>query len=82
MCASDKICPIGTKFEFDRNEYGISSWKFAEDVHYPKIYEANGERIDSTATIVMICILFFTVILAALIGIVHNSCKEKSLFIC
>lgn len=81
-CNSDKICPIGTKFEFDRKEYGINSWKFAEDVHYPKIYEAQGERIDSTATIVVITLILMTVVLGALIGIVHNSCKEKSLFIC
>lgn len=81
-CASDKICPIGTKFEFDRKNYGVNNWKFPEEVHYPKIYEASGEHVDNTVTFVLMGIVSLSVILAALIGIFHNSCKEKSLFIC
>jgi hypothetical protein len=66
---------------FTREEFGVKSWSYPESTHYPKIYEAT-ESVDSTAMIVVICLIFLTVVLGALIGIIHNTCKEKSLFVC
>ena len=49
---------------------------------FPKIMETGHEEPhDKTATIVIICLIFLTVILAAAIGIFHNTCREKSLFV-
>jgi len=41
----------------------------------------HDEPHDKTATIVIVSLVFLTVMLAAAIGIFHNSCWEKSLFV-
>jgi len=41
----------------------------------------HDEPHDKTATIVIFTLIFATVMLAAGIGIFHNTCREKSLFV-
>ena len=75
----DGICPIGTRHEFNLDEFGISFQQKQAD-NLPEIFNPS-ESIDHTATIVIVALIFLSIILGALIGIFHNSCKEKSLFI-
>ena len=79
-CDSMNICPIGTKYEFPRALYEESFKKIRSD-NLPEVFNPDGESVDRTATIVIVSLVFLSIILAALIGIFQNSCKEKSLFV-
>jgi len=72
---------VGTRQGFSNKEFGrdIVSKDFNK---FPKIMETgHDEPHDKTATIVIFTLIFATVMLAAGIGIFHNTCREKSLFV-
>ena len=72
---------MGTRQAFSDKEFGRNI--VSRDTNkFPKIMETgHDEPHDKTATITIISILFATVMLAAAIGIFHNTCREKSLFV-
>ena len=80
LCSPDKIYPIGTRYEFSDADFGTTFLDKRED-NLPKIFDPEGEATDRTATVVIVALIFLSIVLAAIIGMVHNACKEKSLFI-
>jgi len=51
-CSQDKICPIGTKFEFPAAEFGSNFEEIRMD-HLPEIFDPHQQLNDHTATIVI-----------------------------
>lgn len=79
-CANDKICPLGTKFEFEKNDFV----ELMDDVkinNNPKILETNDKTVDNTATYIVLLLIFLTLVVGILLAITLAGCKERSLFI-
>ena len=79
ICNEDELCPIGTKNRFNLNWYDNTH----AAIYYEKLPQefTEGEAIDRTTSIVFIGVIFLSIILAAMVAIFNNQCKEKSLFV-
>ncbi len=79
-CSSDKVCPVGTKYEFPMSQYAEALDEVSIR-NVPETYKPQGEDVDKTATMVFLIWISAGVFFAILIILMNNTCKEKSLFI-
>lgn len=79
-CADDKICPLGTKFEFPREEY-VERMDDIKINNMPEILATSDTSVDRTATFVVLLLLFLTLVVIIIMAIFLSACKERALFI-
>lgn len=79
-CDDSKICPLGTKYEFEKEKY-VELMNDIKINNVPDFLETKDEAVDHTATIIVLLLLFLTIVFVILIAIFLTGCKERSLFI-
>lgn len=79
-CNSSFICPIGTKYQFPKKDF--ESW-FHEtwSDNLPKVFSAEGEKVDVTPYISISLVAFLSLVLLIGVKIFLSTCWEKALFI-
>ncbi|CAI2376411.1 unnamed protein product [Moneuplotes crassus] len=79
-CAEDKICPLGTKYEFEKEKFAA----LMSDVqinNIPKILDTNDITVDYTSTYIVLLLVFLTLVCSIIVAIILTGCKERFLFI-
>ena len=76
----DKLCPLGTKYEFLRDEY-IANMDEIKINNNPHIFEPEDNTVNRVSTIVVLTLLFMSLISIIFIAVLLSACKERFLFI-
>ena len=79
-CDSDKICPVGTRYEFPRSWFP-ESFEGIKIENFPETFDVHKRFNDHTATIVIFTSICSTLILFITVAIILSMWKSKALFV-
>ena len=80
QCSDDKICPLGTKFEFDKEEF-FAEMQELNINNVPDIFETNNTTFSRIPSIIILVLLFLTFVSIIIIAFLLYLCKERYMFI-